>query len=229
MQKIILYTLLCLSSLRAAAQTTNSSSASTDVGLQHTVAASVSVNTDNGLLYGALYDLRFRNLHPKVGLAVGVDFGYAANVSNFPVNSYTNSSQTIKSDGAKGALRCVALFGRKNVVFETGLQFSYSSYHVITNTVYSPPYSYSNALNDEYRNKFAIAVPLGVRYQPARAMLFVALALDLSVWRAATYIADYENSITAPSRYKTDAVGTMLDLNRIRLSVGYTFPVKYQK
>ena len=229
MQKTILYTLLCLGSLRAAAQTTDNSSTSTDIGLQHTVAANISTNSESVFLYSVLYDLRLRNLYRKLDLAFGADFGYVNDTRNLELDNPNTSSWKIKKDGAKATLRCVAIIGRKNVAFEAGLQFSYSSFHSLNNIVYDPSYNNPNTSYEEYRNRFAIGIPLGVRYQPARSSVFVALALDLSVWRAATYIADYENSITAPSRYKTDAVGTMLDLNRIRLSVGYTFPVKYQK
>ena len=202
MQKIILYIILCLGSLRAAAQTTDNSSASTDVGLQHTIAATVTANTDNTTLYGALYDLRLRNLHPKVGLAVGADFGYGSYASNYR-SDYGGYSQTYKSDGVKGAARCVALFGRKSVAFETGLLLSYSTFHRLTNTVYDAQYNRPSASDDDYRNRFAIAVPLGVRYQPARAMVFASLSLDLDVWRAGSYSSNtLYNDGSSSSQYK---------------------------
>ncbi len=118
------------------------------------------------------------------------------------------------------------LLGRKNWTFETGVQAALSllDYKHTNKYIYNSTYVRDTTIFKEGNaGSITLGIPLGVRFQPARSAFFASFLVNTNL----LYINNWDLSKTG--EYTSKGFMFYRNIERISLSLGYTFPVKNKK
>ena len=157
MKKTILYSLFLFNAFGAMAQKV-ADEAPQKLVLQHAIAGFVNPDPSFFLMFGVMYDLRFRNPNISwLNFAVGTEFGYRE------AGNRDGNRVLISTDSRfKNVLYSSVLLGRKRVAFETGLRMA--SFFDRDNSAPTTPFG-------------LLSIPLGVRYETRDRDGFLSLLL----------------------------------------------------
>jgi hypothetical protein len=171
------------------------------IGLQHTVAAAAAFERFIG--YGVNYDLRFRTPNKWTDWAVGSTVLYTPNY-------YIDHGDYMQTN-FYGSM----LLGSKNWAFEAGLEPSLTI-RIQTDWLTKKYVGMGYSLD--------LATFLGARYQPPRSAFYAKFTMGYHL----LYLYGVYNSVDG-RRWEYPGIKFTPLLDRLCLSVGYTFPVKYKK
>jgi hypothetical protein len=142
---------------------------------QHSLSANVQTYTFDPYLWGLRYDARLRTPHEWTDWAFGASSAYGRNAYEWSFSDknkdayYKNSSQLVSFLN----LHAYCLFGRKNLVVQTGLDIGFherqfeNTSTVTTHTTSVPVSTNVNNFNGR-TDILTLIAPLGLRYQSPR-------------------------------------------------------------